>query len=159
MVGDILSPTHLLFVLVVALVVLGPKKLPEVGRQLGNGLRDFRAAINGEHTESEKVQAPYEQAAPDTTSTDHEFAHQPAAEATSTDHDFAHKPAAEATSTDHDFAHEPAADATPSEHEFAHEPETAAVDEGKEHGQKPDNGHEFAYETSESSDKRTDPLA
>ena len=145
MVGDILSPTHLLFVLVVALVVLGPKKLPEVGRQLGNGLRDFRAAINGEHTESEKVQAPYEQAAPDTT--------------TSTDHEFAHQPAAEATSTDHDFAHEPAADATPSEHEFAHEPETAAVDEGKEHGQKPDNGHEFAYETSESSDKRTDPLA
>lgn len=48
MVGDILQPTHLLFVLVVALLVLGPKRLPEVGRTLGNGLRDFRAAINGE---------------------------------------------------------------------------------------------------------------
>lgn len=47
MVGDILQPTHLVFVLVVALLVLGPKKLPEVGRQLGNGLRDFRNAING----------------------------------------------------------------------------------------------------------------
>src|SRR5690349_5443387 len=133
MVGDILSPTHLLFVLVVALVVLGPKKLPEVGRQLGNGLRDFRAAINGEHTESEKVQAPYEQAAPDTTGADHEFAHQPAAEAASTEHDFAHQPAAEAAPTDHEFAHEPAANATSSEHEFAHQPETAAADEGKEH--------------------------
>jgi sec-independent protein translocase protein TatA len=47
-IGDILQPTHLLFVLVVALLVLGPKRLPEVARQLGNGLRDFRAAISGE---------------------------------------------------------------------------------------------------------------
>jgi sec-independent protein translocase protein TatA len=46
-VGDILQPTHLLFVLVVALLVLGPKRLPEVGRSLGSGLRDFRAAISG----------------------------------------------------------------------------------------------------------------
>ncbi|HLH66478.1 MAG TPA: twin-arginine translocase TatA/TatE family subunit [Solirubrobacteraceae bacterium] len=51
MVGDILQPTHLLFILVVALLVLGPKRLPEVGRQLGNGLRDFRAALNGERSE------------------------------------------------------------------------------------------------------------
>jgi sec-independent protein translocase protein TatA len=48
MVGDILQPTHLLFILVVALLVLGPKRLPEVGRTLGSGLRDFRQAINGE---------------------------------------------------------------------------------------------------------------
>lgn len=51
MIGDIMQPTHLLFVLVVALLVLGPKRLPEVGRQLGRGLRDFRAAINGEHVD------------------------------------------------------------------------------------------------------------
>lgn len=48
MVTDILQPTHLLFVLVVALLVLGPKRLPEVARTLGNGLRDFREAISGE---------------------------------------------------------------------------------------------------------------
>ena len=48
MVGDILQPTHLLFILVVALLVLGPKRLPEVGRSLGNGLRDFKAAIDGQ---------------------------------------------------------------------------------------------------------------
>jgi sec-independent protein translocase protein TatA len=47
-IGDILQPTHLLFVLVVALLVLGPKRLPEVARQLGSGLRDFKAAISGE---------------------------------------------------------------------------------------------------------------
>ena len=50
-VGDILQPTHLLFILVVALLVLGPKRLPEVGRSLGRGLRDFRSAINGEETQ------------------------------------------------------------------------------------------------------------
>ena len=48
MVGDILQPTHLLFVLIVALLVLGPKRLPEVGRSLGRGLRDFKNAISGE---------------------------------------------------------------------------------------------------------------
>jgi sec-independent protein translocase protein TatA len=47
-VGDILQPTHLLFVLVIALLVLGPKRLPEVGRSLGRGLRDFRSAMSGE---------------------------------------------------------------------------------------------------------------
>ena len=48
MIGDILQPTHLLFVLVIALLVLGPKKLPEVGRSLGRGIRDFRSALSGE---------------------------------------------------------------------------------------------------------------
>ena len=48
MIGDILQPTHLIFVLVVALLVLGPKRLPEAGRALGKGIRDFRSAIGGE---------------------------------------------------------------------------------------------------------------
>ena len=47
MIGDILSPTHLLFILVVALVFLGPKRLPEVGRSLGKSLRDFKTAMSG----------------------------------------------------------------------------------------------------------------
>lgn len=47
MVGDLLQPTHLIFVLLVALLVLGPKRLPEVGRSLGRGLRDFRDAMSG----------------------------------------------------------------------------------------------------------------
>ena len=47
MFGDIIQPTHLLFILVVALLVLGPKRLPEVGRSLGKGIRDFRSAVSG----------------------------------------------------------------------------------------------------------------
>lgn len=46
MIGDILQPTHLLFILVVALLVLGPKRLPEVARSLGRGIRDFKSALN-----------------------------------------------------------------------------------------------------------------
>jgi sec-independent protein translocase protein TatA len=59
MVGDILQPTHLLFILVVALLVLGPKRLPEVGRTLGSGLRDFRQAINGESTHDDRAPQAY----------------------------------------------------------------------------------------------------
>ncbi len=39
---------ELLIVLVIALIVLGPKKLPEVGRSLGNGMREFKDSISGE---------------------------------------------------------------------------------------------------------------
>ena len=55
MIGDILSPTHLLFVLVVALLVLGPKRLPEAGRALGKGIRDFRSAIGGEEDQHNAI--------------------------------------------------------------------------------------------------------
>lgn len=62
-VGDILQPTHLIFVLVIALLVLGPKRLPEVGRSLGKGLRDFRMAMGGEEPDRHEEivhQAPVE---------------------------------------------------------------------------------------------------
>jgi sec-independent protein translocase protein TatA len=48
MIGDILQPTHLLFILVVALLVLGPKRLPEASRAIGKGIRDFKMAVSGE---------------------------------------------------------------------------------------------------------------
>lgn len=48
MIGDVLQPTHLIFILVVALLVLGPKRLPEVGRSLGKGIRDFKGALSGD---------------------------------------------------------------------------------------------------------------
>ncbi len=40
------SPVHLLFLGAVALVVLGPKRLPEVARALGKSMREFRESIN-----------------------------------------------------------------------------------------------------------------
>jgi sec-independent protein translocase protein TatA len=38
---------ELMIVLVIALIVLGPKKLPEFGRSLGNGMREFKDSISG----------------------------------------------------------------------------------------------------------------
>jgi TatA/E family protein of Tat protein translocase len=40
------NPVHLLFIAAVALVVLGPKRLPEVARALGQGIREFREAMS-----------------------------------------------------------------------------------------------------------------
>lgn len=49
---DLLAPSHILLILVVALIVLGPKRLPEVGRSLGRGLRDFRSGLQGAQDEA-----------------------------------------------------------------------------------------------------------
>jgi len=78
MFGDIIQPTHLLFVLIVALVFLGPKRLPEVGRSLGRGLRDFRQGMQGVEAEArsvfrEAVDEPHTAANPSATSTQPAF--------------------------------------------------------------------------------------
>jgi sec-independent protein translocase protein TatA len=39
---------ELLVILVIALIVLGPKKLPDAGRALGNGIREFKDSIGGD---------------------------------------------------------------------------------------------------------------
>jgi len=41
------GPMELIIVLVIALIVLGPKKLPEVGKSLGKGLREFKDSVSG----------------------------------------------------------------------------------------------------------------
>jgi sec-independent protein translocase protein TatA len=40
------NPVHLLFIAVVALVVLGPKRLPGLAKALGQGIREFRHALS-----------------------------------------------------------------------------------------------------------------
>ena len=42
-----IGPMELIVVLVIALVVVGPKKLPELGRSLGGGMREFKEGISG----------------------------------------------------------------------------------------------------------------
>jgi sec-independent protein translocase protein TatA len=148
MVGDILQPTHLLFVLVVALLVLGPKRLPEVGRTLGNGIRDFRSAINGESNDRhEELDSEPWHSEPEPEEK-HEFAHD--GETTPESHEFAHDatvvstgpstpapaqpaaptPPAAAAATTSDAPAAPAASSdTPAaseKHQFAHEPTESA---------------------------------
>ncbi len=42
-----LSPVHLILILLIALLVIGPGKLPETGAALGHAIRDFRQAMDG----------------------------------------------------------------------------------------------------------------
>jgi sec-independent protein translocase protein TatA len=49
----LLQPTHLLVILVVGLFVFGPKKLPEIGKGLAEGIRGFKSALKD--TEPEKT--------------------------------------------------------------------------------------------------------
>jgi sec-independent protein translocase protein TatA len=42
------GPMELIVILAIALIVLGPKKLPEVGKSLGNGLREFKDSLAGD---------------------------------------------------------------------------------------------------------------
>ena len=41
------GPMELVIVLVIALIVLGPKRLPEAGRSIGNGMREFKDSLSG----------------------------------------------------------------------------------------------------------------
>src|SRR3954451_3878309 len=50
------NPIHLLFLGAIALLVLGPKRLPDLAKALGNGIREFRESISaGEDGEKEPV--------------------------------------------------------------------------------------------------------
>jgi len=41
------GPLELIVVLIIALVIFGPKRLPELGRSMGKGIREFRGSISG----------------------------------------------------------------------------------------------------------------
>jgi sec-independent protein translocase protein TatA len=43
------GPLEIALVLIVALIILGPKKLPDMGRSLGRGMREFKGAISGDN--------------------------------------------------------------------------------------------------------------
>ena len=46
------NPLHIAILLVVVLLLFGAKRLPDIGRSLGSGLRGFKESVTGEHTEA-----------------------------------------------------------------------------------------------------------
>src|SRR4051812_27643556 len=50
--AGLLQPTHIIFVIVIALLVFGPKRLPEMGRSIGNGIREFKDSMDGHSSDS-----------------------------------------------------------------------------------------------------------
>lgn len=52
MIEGLLRPSHLLIILIVALFVFGPKKLPELGKGLAQGIRSFKDGIKSPSQDS-----------------------------------------------------------------------------------------------------------
>jgi sec-independent protein translocase protein TatA len=54
------GPLELIVVLIIALVVFGPKRLPELGRSLGRGIREFRGSVSGDSKDDDDDSDPRE---------------------------------------------------------------------------------------------------
>jgi sec-independent protein translocase protein TatA len=50
MISGLENPAHWLILAVILLVVMGPKRLPEIGRSLGHGMRGFKDSLDGNDT-------------------------------------------------------------------------------------------------------------
>lgn len=53
-----IGPLELAIVLLVVLIIFGPKRLPGLGRQLGTGMREFKDSITGRHDSDDDDEAP-----------------------------------------------------------------------------------------------------
>ena len=56
MIEGLLRPQHIMVILLVAFFVLGGKKLPELGKGLGDGIRGFKESLNGSAPTNSDVQ-------------------------------------------------------------------------------------------------------
>jgi sec-independent protein translocase protein TatA len=56
------NPIHILFLLVLLLLVFGAKRLPEMGKSLGEGLRGFKSSLSGEESASAHTGTPADSA-------------------------------------------------------------------------------------------------
>lgn len=54
----VFQPMHLLIILIVAVLVFGPKKIPELGKGLGEGIRGFKKALHEGENEPPKSNTP-----------------------------------------------------------------------------------------------------
>jgi sec-independent protein translocase protein TatA len=58
-----IGPLELAIVLIIALVIFGPKRLPDLGKSLGKGMREFKDSLAGENDDDDEEQAKLEAAA------------------------------------------------------------------------------------------------
>jgi sec-independent protein translocase protein TatA len=57
------NPLHIAFLVVILLLVFGAKRLPEIGRSLGSGMREFKSSVTGETTAHQTTLPPAQQPA------------------------------------------------------------------------------------------------
>jgi len=58
MTTGLFAPSHLILLGLIALLVFGPKRLPEIGRSFGHGLRGFKESVSGDGPEADTDVAP-----------------------------------------------------------------------------------------------------
>lgn len=58
------NPLHIAFLVVILLLVFGARRLPEIGRSLGSGMREFKDSITGESKQPAITQATQDEAPP-----------------------------------------------------------------------------------------------
>ena len=51
-----IGPLELAIVLIIALVIFGPKRLPDLGKSLGKGMREFKDSISGDNDDDEQAE-------------------------------------------------------------------------------------------------------
>lgn len=76
-----IGPLEIILVIVVLLVIFGPKRLPSLGKSLGTGMREFKESITGEDKHREQADAPAQPALTQAQAdVSHAAQHAPAAE-------------------------------------------------------------------------------
>jgi sec-independent protein translocase protein TatA len=51
------GPLEIVIILIIVLVIFGPKRLPDLGRSLGRGMREFKDSVTGKDKEHERIEA------------------------------------------------------------------------------------------------------
>jgi len=70
------SPTHIVLLLLIALLLFGAKRLPEIGRSLGTGMREFKDSVTGNNPAEPMQQAQQQLPPPNETTTSIASAHE-----------------------------------------------------------------------------------
>jgi len=76
------NPLHIAFLVVILLLVFGAKRLPEIGRSLGSGMREFKDSVSGESKQPTLTQSTQQQPPPPPQATQAQPAAQAPAEPT-----------------------------------------------------------------------------
>jgi sec-independent protein translocase protein TatA len=63
------GPLEIIIILVIVLVIFGPKRLPDLGRSLGRGMREFKDSVTGKDKEREEIESKTAGDTPDSPST------------------------------------------------------------------------------------------
>lgn len=56
-----IGPMELVVILVIALLVIGPKKLPEMGKSIGKGMREFKAGVSGSGNDRDRDELSFDE--------------------------------------------------------------------------------------------------